>query len=264
MKDWTKLAPKLRQDIVNMVYLAQSGHPGGSLSIIDILIVLYFGGILKYDSKNPQWEERDYFILSKGHASPALYAVLAEAGYFSKEEFFSFRQIDSLLQGHPVNKIPGVEVSTGSLGQGLSVACGIALGKKDKNVFVALGDGELQEGQVWEAAMTAAHYQLNNLIAIVDKNNLQIDGPTKKVMHVGDIAKKFEAFNWEVQKIDGHNFSAIETAFKKALEKKSQKPQVIVASTVKGKGISFMENNHNWHGKAPSEEEMEQVKKELG
>lgn len=260
--DFPKLASQLRQDILKMVYAAQSGHPGGSFSVIDILIVLYFGGFVKYNAQNPQWEERDYVILSKGHASPALYAILAEAGFFPKDEHFTFRQVDSKLQGHPTKKAPGVEVSTGSLGQGLSIAHGIALGKPDKKVFAILGDGELQEGNCWEAAMSAAHYKTENLVAIVDRNNLQIDGNTEDVMAVGNAVEKFKSFDWEVFEIDGHDFKQIEDTLNKAIAVKG-KPAVIIANTVKGKGVSFMENQAGWHGKAPNEEQFEEAMKEL-
>lgn len=258
---------EFRKDIIKMVYAAQSGHPGGSLSVIDILTTLYFGEgkkgkYLHYDAKNPQAENRDYFVMSKGHASPALYSVLAGAGFFPKEEFFSFRQVNSLLQGHPTNKIPGVEVSGGSLGQGLSVANGIALGKRNKRVYCILGDGELQEGQVWEAAMSASHYKLDNLIAFVDRNEYQIDGHTEKIMEVSCVAEKFKAFGWNVLEIDGHNFDEIEKALDEALEIKG-KPTMIVAKTIKGKGVSFMEATEKWHGKAPNDEEFEKAMAEL-
>ncbi|MBT4937179.1 transketolase [Candidatus Peregrinibacteria bacterium] len=260
--DLQKLSNSLRQDILKMVYAAQSGHPGGSFSVIDILTALYFGGFIHYNTKDVKSQERDYVILSKGHASPAIYAVLAEAGFFSKDEFFSFRQIDSKLQGHPTIKTPGVEVSTGSLGQGLSIAHGIALGKTDKKVFAILGDGELQEGNCWEAAMSAAHYKTDNLIAIIDRNNLQIDGNTEDVMAVGNAVEKFQSFNWEVFEIDGHNFQQIEDTLNKAIAVKG-KPAVIIANTVKGKGVSFMENQAGWHGKAPNEKQFEEAMKEL-
>ncbi len=255
LQELSTLSKKLRIDILKMVYTAQSGHPGGSLSIIDILTTIYFGGFLNYDAKNPNWAERDYFIMSKGHASPALYSVLSEAGFFSKDEHFTFRQVNSLLQGHPTKKTLGVEVSTGSLGQGLSIANGIALGKRDKKVFCILGDGESQEGQIWEAAMSSSHYKLGNLIAILDKNELQIDGKTSDVMCIGCIGTKFKSFGWEVFEIDGHNFKQINDALEKAIKIKDR-PSIIVAKTVKGKGVSFMEGNYGWHGKAPNEDEL--------
>lgn len=259
--DLSQLAKKLRSEIITMVYAAGSGHPGGSLSIIDILTVLYFGEFLHYDPEEPNWEDRDYLVLSKGHASPALYAVLSEAGFFSKDEHFTFRQVDSLLQGHPNIKIPGVEVSTGSLGQGLSVANGIALGKKDKKVFCILGDGELQEGQCWEAAMTASHFNIENLVAIVDRNNYQIDGHTEDIMSVLDVTKKFDSFGWKTLQMDGHNIDEISKTLKLAVQEK--KPVAIIADTTKGKGVSFMENTAAWHGKAPSKEQHDDALKEI-
>ncbi len=251
-------ANELRKDIIKMIYSAQSGHPGGSLSVIDILTTIYFDGFLNYDSQNPEDENRDYCILSKGHAAPALYAVLSEAGFFSKDEFFNLRQVDSLLQWHPTRTVPGYDVSQGSLGQGLSIANGIALAKRDKKVFCVMWDGELQEWQIWEAVMSSSHFGLDNLVAIVDKNNLQIDGETKNIMNVGNIIKKFQAFDWETIEIDGHNFDDIKNALKKAIAVKG-KPCVIVANTIKGKGVSFMENNAWWHGKAPNEDEYNQI-----
>lgn len=260
------IATRLRQDILKMIYSAQSGHPGGSLSAIDILTVLFFDGFIKNDPQNPDWQERDYFVLSKGHAAPALYAILGEQGFFEKDNFFNIRQIDALLQGHPVVKIPGVEATTGSLGQGISVATGIAMGLKIDNkpnkVFTLLGDGETQEGQVWEAAMSAAHHKLGNLVAIVDLNGLQIDGKTCDVMKTNPIDKKFETFGWKVLTCDGHDYAEIQKTLKEAVEVKDQ-PVAIIAHTSKGKGISFMENNAGWHGKAPSEEEFKQAMAEL-
>ncbi len=273
-----EIAKQLRIDIINMVYNAQSGHPGGSLSAIDILTVLYFGRFLKYDPKNPWWEDRDRFILSKGHASPALYSVLAKAGYIPYEELLSYRKTKgyapdgySRLQGHPAwqgNKhgVPGAEASTGSLGQGLSVAIGQALaGKlsgKDYKVYVMLGDGEIQEGMTWEAAMFAGHHKLNNLIAILDNNNLQIDGDVRKIVNIHPLREKYEAFNWYVIEIDGHNYQQIIDAFNRALENR-EKPTMIIAHTIKGKGVSFMENNFKWHGVAPNKEEYEKAILEL-
>ena len=256
-------ANNLRKDILTMVYAAQSGHPGGSLSVIDILTTIYFGEgkngkFLNYDSKNPQLENRDYCIVSKGHASPAVYATLAEAGFFNKDEFFSFRQVNSKLQGHPTKKVPGIEVSGGSLGQGLSVANGIAMGKPEQKVYCILGDGELQEGQVWEAAMSSAHYKLKNLVAFVDRNTLQIDGRTEDVMSVGDVRKKFKSFGWDTLEINGHNFEEITEALNTAL-KSSENPTAIIAHTKKGHGISFMEDQAGWHGKAPNDEQLERA-----
>ncbi len=255
-----------RKDILEEVYNAKSGHIGGALSCIDILVTIYFNH-LNCDIHNPKWEDRDRVILSKGHASPALYAVLAEKGFFDKELLQTFRKKDSILQGHPEMKnIPGVDMSSGSLGQGLSVANGMAIaGKLDKkkyNVYVIMGDGELQEGQVWEAMMTSAKYNLNNIIAFVDNNGLQIDGKVKDVMNVEDIGEKFKAFNWNVINIDGHNFDEINNAINEA-KQSVNKPTAIIAKTIKGKGISFMEDMVSWHGKAPNEEQYMNAKGEL-
>ncbi len=254
-----KKATDLRKDIVTMICKAKSGHPGGSLSVIDILTALYYKE-MNIDPTNPNMEGRDRFILSKGHAAPALYAVLADKGYISKDTLGTLRQFGSKLQGHPdMKKVPGVEISTGSLGQGLSVANGMALAgklkKEDFRVFIAMGDGELQEGQVWEAAMTSAHYKLDNLTAFVDYNNLQIDGNVDEVMDVASVEDKFRAFGWNVLTIDGHNFEEIFGAIAKAKSHKGQ-PTMIVANTVKGKGVDFMENVGGWHGVAPSEDEL--------
>ncbi len=254
-----KKAADLRKDIVTMICKAKSGHPGGSLSVIDILTALYYKE-MNIDPTNPNMEGRDRFILSKGHAAPALYAVLADKGYISKDTLGTLRQFGSKLQGHPdMKKVPGVEISTGSLGQGLSVANGMALAgklkKEDFRVFIAMGDGELQEGQVWEAAMTSAHYKLDNLTAFVDYNNLQIDGNVDEVMEVASIEDKFKAFGWNVLTIDGHNFEEIFDAIAKAKGHKGQ-PTMIVANTVKGKGVDFMEDVGGWHGVAPSEDEL--------
>ena len=257
-----KLSYTLRQDILKMIYSAQSGHPGSSFSIIDILIVLYFKNILHYDAKDLTCQERDYCVLSKGHASPAIYAILGELGFFPKDEYFTFRQVDSILQGHPTKKTPGIEVSGGSLGQGLSVAHGIALAKPSQKIFALLGDGELQEGNCWEAAMSAAHYKTDNLVAIIDRNNLQIDGDTEHVMSLGDVAEKFKAFGWEVLTMNGHDFEDIETVIREAVAVQGR-PTAIVASTIKGKGVSFMENQASWHGKAPNEEQFHAAMKEL-
>lgn len=251
-------AKEIRKDIVEEVYRAKSGHPGGSLSIADILAVLYFKE-LNIDEKNPRWEDRDRLILSKGHCSPALYAALSERGFFEKEKLKSFRKIDSNLQGHPdLNKVPGVDMTSGSLGQGLSVANGMAIaGKmdnKDYRVYVILGDGEIEEGQVWEAAMTANKYKLDNLCVIVDNNNLQIDGTIEEVMNPYPIDEKFKSFGFNVINIDGNNIEEIINAFEQAKQTKN-KPTCIIAKTIKGKGVSFMENRVEWHGKAPNEEQ---------
>ncbi|WP_249169630.1 transketolase [Fusobacterium necrophorum] len=249
-----------------MICEAKSGHPGGSLSIVDILTALYYGE-MKIDPTKPKMEGRDRFVLSKGHAAPALYAVLAERGYFPKEELMTLRKFGSHLQGHPdMKKVPGVEISTGSLGQGLSVANGMALNAKlfqeEYRVYVMMGDGELQEGQIWEAAMTAAHYKLDNLCAFVDVNNLQIDGSVDVVMGVEPLDKKWEAFGWNVISIDGHNFEEIFSALETAKTCKG-KPTLILAKTVKGKGVSFMENVCGFHGTAPTAEERERALAEL-
>ena len=264
-----KFAKNVRKNIVKMVHDAKSGHPGGSLSGADILTVLYNKclNIPKNWNQSPDFDKRDRFILSKGHASPLLYSVLAEYGIFDKSELKTFRKLGTKLQGHPSrNYINGIEASTGSLGQGLSLGCGIALGLKlDKNpanIVVYLGDGELQEGSNWEAFMEAAHRKLNNLIAIVDRNKLQIDGSTEEVMALGDVAVKIKSFGWDVDEIDGHNYNEIYNAIEQA--KKSDKPFAIVAKTIKGKGVSFMENQAGWHGKAPNDEQLEQALSELG
>ena len=262
-------ANDLRIDIVRMIAEAGSGHPGGSLSCADIMTALYFGGVMKHDPANPKADDRDRFILAKGHAAPALYATLAHAGYFPREELGTLRKLGTRLQGHPdCNLLPGVEVSTGSLGQGLSIASGLAAGQKlahdEHAVFALLGDGECQEGQVWEAAMFAAHNKLDNLIAIVDRNRLQIDGNTCDVCDPGDLAAKFSAFGWDVTEVDGHDIEALISTFASAKEDRSGKPHAVIAHTVKGKGVSFMEDQAGWHGKAPSAEELEQALKDLG
>lgn len=263
-----QFALNVRLNIVTMVHDAKSGHPGGSLSGADILTVLYEKclNIPSDWDKNPNFENRDRFILSKGHASPLLYSVLAGHGMFPQEELKTFRKINSKLQGHPSKGyVPGIEASTGSLGQGLSLGCGIAMGLKlDKNpanVVVYLGDGELQEGSCWEAFMQASHRNLNNLIAIVDRNNLQIDGYTEDVMSIGNVAEKIKAFGWKVLEINGHDIEEIYDAVEKA--KKAERPCAIVALTIKGKGVSFMENNAGWHGKAPNDEQLAQALEEL-
>lgn len=260
-------AVAIRKSIIEMLHEAGSGHPGGSLSAADILTVLYFKE-MNVDPQNPKMADRDRFVLSKGHGAPVLYATLAEKGYFPKEELFKLRKINAMLQGHPDMKgTPGVEMSTGSLGQGFSAASGMALAAKlDKSpsrVYVLLGDGELQEGIVWETAMAAAHYELDNLTAIVDFNGLQIDGPNEEVMSINPIEDKFKAFGWHVISINGHSFDEIIDAFQSARETKG-KPTMIIAKTVKGKGVSFMENQVGWHGNAPKKEEAEQALKELG
>lgn len=266
MKQLQITACKVRMGVIESTYGAKAGHPGGSLSAVEIYTYLYFKE-MNIDPRNPKWENRDRFVLSKGHTTPGLYSVLANRGFFPVEDLPTFRHIDSYLQGHPnMNTVPGVDMSTGSLGQGLSVAVGMALGSKQmgKNtrVYSLVGDGEIQEGQIWEACMAASHYHLDNLCAIIDNNGLQIDGNIADVMNPYPIVDKLEAFGFYVQQIDGHNFEEIETAFRNARETKS-KPSAIVIKSVKGKGISFMENNAGWHGKAPNNIEYEQAMKEL-
>ena len=258
IKELTKKAVEVRKGIIEAVYWAKSGHPGGSLSVADILTVLYFNE-MNIDEKNPNWEDRDRLVLSKGHCSPALYSCLANRGYFPIEDLKTFRKIDSYLQGHPdKNKVPGVDMTTGSLGQGLSAANGMAiagkLNKQDYRVYCMLGDGEIEEGQVWEAAMAAAHYKLDNLCVIVDNNNLQIDGEISKVMSSYPIDDKFASFGFEVMNIDGHDIDEIIKAFEVARNIKGR-PTAIIAKTIKGKGVDFMENQAGWHGKAPNEDE---------
>lgn len=267
LQELTAKATTIRQDIIRMLGESKSGHPGGSLSATDIVTTLYFHE-MKVDPANPHWPDRDRFILSKGHAAPVLYAALAEKGYFPREELMTLRKTGSRLQGHPSMKhLPGVDMSTGSLGQGLSAANGMALAGrldgKSYRVHVVLGDGEIQEGQVWEAAMAAAHYKLDNLVAILDHNGLQIDGPTHDVMSPEPVADKWRAFGWHVEKINGHDFTEIINALEKAKTVQG-KPTMIVADTIKGKGVSFMENQVGWHGSAPSPEQTSQALGELG
>lgn len=259
-------ARRIRRDIVRMVGAAGSGHPGGSMSAVEIMTALYFK-VMRLDPERPDWPERDRFVLSKGHAAPVLYAALAERGFFAVDKLDTLRRLGSPLQGHPDRKsLPGVEVSTGSLGHGLAVANGMALAGRldgrDYRVYVLLGDGELEEGMVWEGAMAAAHYRLDNLTAIVDHNHLQIDGRVEEVMSPEPVADKFRAFGWEVMTIDGHDFGQILDALERAREVKG-KPTVIIAETIKGKGVSFMENQAGWHGKAPKPEEVEKALAEL-
>ena len=255
-----KMANEIRKDIVTAVHSAKSGHPGGSLSSADIFTYLYFEE-MNVDPANPKWEDRDRFVLSKGHVAPGLYSTLAEKGYFPKEDLKTLRHTGSYLQGHPDMKhIPGIDMSSGSLGQGVSVAVGMAAAgkydKKDYRVYTLTGDGEIQEGQIWEAAMWAGHRKLDNLVVIVDNNNLQIDGSVEDVCSPYPIDKKFEAFNFHVINIDGNDFDQIRAAIKEARETKGM-PTAIIAKTVKGKGVSFMENAAGWHGKAPNDEEYE-------
>ncbi len=268
IEDYSQLsiiAKRVRRKIIEIIFRAGSGHPGGSLSGVEIGTALFFH-LLVQNPENSHDPKRDRFILSKGHAAPLLYVLLQEAGYFPEEWLNDFRQLGSPLQGHPHSlKCPGVEVSTGSLGQGLSIASGLAWGERynqhDNHIYVLLGDGELDEGQVWEAAMFASHYKLSNLIAFVDRNKLQIDGPTEQVMALEPLADKWQAFGWDVHNIDGHSFAEIIKAADQA--KKSNKPSLIIARTVKGKGVSFMENKSNWHGRAPNREEYEKALQEL-
>ncbi len=256
----------MRRDIVTMIAKAGSGHPGGSLSAVEIVTTLYWK-ILRHKPSDPQWKDRDRFILSKGHAAPVLYAVLAECGYIPKSELATLRQLDSRLQGHADRTAtPGIEMSSGSLGQGLSFAVGCALsGRLDKQpwrVYALLSDGECDEGQTWEAAMSAANFKVDNLTAIVDNNGIQLSGFNKEIMNLDPLNKKWDAFGWKVLEVDGHDFSQLLIAFGEAQKVKS-KPAVIIAHTVKGKGVSFMENNVDFHGKAPNAEQLQKALKEL-
>ncbi|MBO5005513.1 MAG: transketolase [Clostridia bacterium] len=266
VKALEKIANDIRIGIIEAVYNGKSGHPGGSLSCADILAVLYFNQ-MNIDPKNPYAKERDRFVLSKGHCSPALYSTLARKGYFEKEKLLSFRNIESNLQGHPdMNKVPGVDMTSGSLGQGLSVANGMALSSKlnkdGYRVYCLLGDGEIEEGQVWEAVMTSVKYKLDNLCVIVDNNNLQIDGTIEEVKGLKNIKEKFKSFGFEVIQIDGNNIEEVLNAFNVAKQIK-ERPTAIIAKTIKGKGVSYMENKASWHGKAPNEEEHKQAIEEL-
>jgi len=265
-KELHKKATRLRIECLKSIHKAKSGHTGGSMSAMDILVTLYYGDlggeqIMKYNPKNPDWEDQDYFILSKGHAAPALYAILADVGYFDKSELDYLRQVNALLQGHPVIKTPGITLTTGSLGQGFASAHGLALSlkmdHKTNRVFTLLGDGELQEGIVWETAMSAAQYRSDNFIAFIDNNELQLDGFTRSIMNVEPIIDKFEAFGWRTIPVkNGHNFDELLFAVEKALLP-VRKPTVIVCNTVKGKGVAFAERNPSYHGVALSREEME-------
>lgn len=265
VKDLKMKAAQIRKDIVEMITAAASGHPGGSLSAADILTVLYFEH-MKIDPANPSWDERDRFVLSKGHAAPVLYATLARRGFFEPAVLKTLRQTGSILQGHPdMRKVPGVDMSTGSLGQGISAAVGMALAlrmdQKPSKVYVLIGDGEMNEGLVWEAAMSASHYKLGNLVAILDYNGLQIDGPNEDVMGIKPVDDKWRSFGWLVLETDGHDPEAIADILKKADQ--ADQPVLIIAHTVKGKGVSFMENQVGWHGKAPSRSELDQAILEL-
>jgi len=257
---------QLRKHVIRMTCEAGSGHPGGSLSAADIIAVLYFH-VLRLDPQNPDWEDRDRFILSKGHSCPIVYAALAERGFFPVEELMTLRKVGSRLQGHPdMRKTPGIDMTSGSLGQGLSVGVGMALGarlmRKSYRVFVMLGDGEIQEGQVWEAAMAAGHHRLGNLKAILDYNRLQVDGVVNEIVSIEPVVDKWLAFNWAVREINGHNFEEILAAFEWA-DSVRDKPCIIIAHTIKGKGVSFMENVVGWHGKAPNPEQRDLALKEL-
>ena len=262
-----EIARKIRVDIIKMTHAAGSGHPGGSLSAAEIFAVLYFN-IMNHRPEEPEWEHRDVFILSKGHCCPGLYSAMARSGYFPVEELMTLRKLGSRLQGHPhMGTLPGLEASTGSLGQGLSIAIGCALGiklnKKNSRVYCLMGDGEQEEGQIWEAAMSATHYKVDNLIGIVDRNRLQIDGFTKDVMNSSPLEDKWKSFGWHVITVDGHDIPALIRAFEEAKTIKD-KPTVIIADTIKGKGVSFMENVAIWHGQAPNDEEMKKALNDLG
>ena len=258
-------AAEVRKEIIQMIYTARSGHPGGALSAADIVTALYFD-IMRLDPKRPRWPDRDRFLLSKGHACPVLYACLAMKGYFAMEHLATLRQFESILQGHPIMKTPGVDMTTGSLGHGLSIGLGMALngklGGKDHFVYVMVGDGEINEGHVWEAAMAGAKYKLDNLIAIVDRNRLQMDGCCTDVMPTGDIAAKFSAFGWTTFHMNGHDMADIITTIEKA-QAVTGTPVCIVAETVKGKGVSYMEDRFEWHGKCPSEDQYECALREI-
>lgn len=259
-------AKELRKEIITMIYKAQSGHPGGSLSEIDVLVGLYYYK-LRVNPKNPLWQDRDRFILSKGHASPGIYAVLADKGYFPKSELEGYRKINRMLQGHPELSTPGIDFAGGALGQGLSFAVGISmacrLDKRNCSVYAMIGDGESQEGAVWEASMAAAFYKLDNLVVILDKNQVQQTGKVKEIMDIGNVALKWKAFGWNVIDINGHDMSQIVKALDKASKMKNKKPTIIISNTIKGKGVSFMELNHKFHGKSPNDEEYKKAIEEI-
>lgn len=268
-KELEIIANRLRAHVLRMTTAAGSGHPGGSLSAAELMAVLWMGGFLKYRADDPAWDKRDRFVLSKGHAAPILYATMAEAGFFPEEELLTLRKLGSRLQGHPDRlKLPGVEVSGGSLGQGLSVAIGMALGLRlnasASKVFCLLGDGECQEGQVWEAVMYAAQKETDNLIAVIDNNELQIDGPLSEICALGNIAEKFAQFGWWTCETNGHDLEALKQAYQEALASSYAGPRVIVAHTVKGRGVSFMENSCAWHGKAADQAQCNRALEELG
>ena len=261
--DLKEMCRIIRCDILTMIHQAGSGHPGGSLSATELLVGLYFGGIIQVNPDDPEWSGRDRFILSKGHAAPVVYAVLARKGYFPSEELGTLRKFGSILQGHPHKQCtPGLDCSSGSLGQGLSIANGLALGFKKQEmpnrVYCLLGDGELQEGQVWEAVMTAAQNKLDNVCAIVDYNHVQLDGTTEEIKDLGDLCAKWHDFGWNVIEVDGHDLDQVVRAYEMAMSFKG-KPSVLIANTVKGKGVSFMEGDCNWHGNAPNAEQLKQA-----
>jgi len=260
-----QLAKGLRKDILQMLEQAGSGHTGGSLSIVEILIALYYYK-MRHNPKNPKLENRDRFLLSKGHGCPALYAVLASLGYFPQEELLTLRQLGSRLQGHPQLGLPGIEIASGSLGQGLSIACGMALAakmdKKKHRIYCLIGDGEINEGQIWEAAMTAAHYKLDNICTFIDYNKYQIDGSVCSVMNIEPVRDKWKSFGWNVEDVDGHNIKALADVLDK-VETVKKRPSVIIAHTIKGKGVSFIERSNRWHGVAPRKDELERALMEL-
>lgn len=262
-----EMCKNVRSDILNMVHDAGSGHPGGSLSATELMVGLYFGGIIRVDPQDPEWKDRDRFILSKGHVAPVLYSVLARRGFFPMEELKTLRRLGSILQGHPhKSSTPGLDCSSGSLGQGLSVCNGLAIGFKkqgmDSRVYCLMGDGELQEGQCWEAVMTAAQHKLDNVCAIVDYNHVQLDGTCEEIKDMGDLGAKWREFGWNVIELDGHDMEQVIRAFRMA-EAYKGRPTVLIAATVKGKGVSFMENDCNWHGTAPSDEQLGQALSEI-
>lgn len=266
IKELKKRALQTRIDILEMLHKAGSGHPGGSLSEVEILVSLYFYK-MRYRSQEPRWPERDRLVLSKGHGAPGLYSVLCRAGFFPEEELYRLRRLGGMLQGHPESRsTPGVEVCTGSLGQGLSQANGMAmalkLDGKSSRVYVVMGDGEIQEGEIWEAAMTASHYMLDNMCAFLDHNGLQLDGPVEQIMSIYPVKEKWEAFGWHTEEIDGHDFEAIIGALERA-EKEKDRPSIIIAHTVKGKGVSFMEDKVEYHGVAPTDDELKRALAEL-
>ncbi|HHW03115.1 MAG TPA: transketolase [Thermoanaerobacterales bacterium] len=266
LKHLQDICATVRRDIITMIGKANSGHPGGSLSLVEILVSLYYE-VMNIKPEDPQWEDRDRLVLSKGHGCPALYSVLAHRGYFEKDKLITLRKLGSILQGHPdMKKTPGIDASTGSLGQGLSVAAGMALGAKLKNknykIFCIIGDGEMQEGQIWEAMMASIHYKLDNLTIILDHNRLQIDGPNDAVMSLGHITERMKAFGFDVCEVDGHDIEALINTF--CRPSSQGKPKFVIANTVKGKGVSFMENQVGWHGKTPNAEEVKKALIELG